>query len=49
MSIIPKSQEAETEKTVARPAKAKSSRDPISTNKSWVWWYAFVISGTQEV
>jgi hypothetical protein len=31
-----------------RPAWVKSSSDPISTNKSWAWWYTSVISVMQE-
>jgi hypothetical protein len=29
-----------------KPARAKSSQDPISTN-SWTWWLMPVIPGTQ--
>jgi hypothetical protein len=33
----------------SRPVWAKSSQDPISTNKSWVWWHTPVVLAMQEV
>jgi hypothetical protein len=33
----------------SRPAQAKSFEDPISINKSWVWWCKSVILVTWEV
>jgi hypothetical protein len=44
--IILATPEADREDQGLRKAGAKNFLDPISTNKSWVWWCAPVIPAT---